>query len=171
MGLRVDGAGRRAGRRAADQATQALLGVDLHKIKRREQMLWAPPPLVGACCEQRAPKGSQRPSCLFQKTRERAVLPSTPTLHNETPGFECSGKCPQSSVLLIGINQVDGLVVIHPGNVGDVVVRHGGEGGRRSEGIVRVVVRCGCVCVYYVLFAFRVKACGSASGTSSYIGS
>ncbi len=61
--------------------------------------------------------------------------PSTLTLHNEMPSCGCSGQCQKVGQLLDGIDQIDGLAVIHPGDIGDVVVHNGGGGGRRSEGL------------------------------------
>ncbi len=54
------------------------------------------PPSVGACWEQRAPKGSRRPSRLFRRTRGKAVPPLIPTRLDKAPSSGCPGQSPRS---------------------------------------------------------------------------
>ena len=70
----------------------------------------------------------------------------------DVPGNACKVR-----QLIVGIDPVDGLVIVYHGDVGVVIICHGGGGEKRSEGMVRFVVRYGCVSVY-VLLAFCDKA-------------
>jgi hypothetical protein len=125
-------------------------------------MLWAPPPPWSELvANNKLPKDFDDPQACSEELTEELRLLQLQPYATRRPVLDVPGNVCKVVQLLVGINQVDGLVIIHPGDVGEVVIRHGGEGGRRSEGSVRLVVRCGCVCVY-VLLAFCVKAGGSA---------
>ncbi len=101
-------------------------------------MLRAPPPRPELVLNNVLPKDLDDPhACSEELTKEPCLLSLRPYA-TRCPVLDIPGDVGKVWQILVGsdqVDQVDGLVIVHHGNIGVVVVRHGGGGGRRSEGL------------------------------------
>ncbi len=98
-------------------------------------MLQAPPPWSELVANNELPKDLDDPHACSEELAEEPCLLQLRPYVMRRPVLDVPGNACKVGQLLVGIDQVDGLVVIHHGDVGVVSVLHGGGGGRRSEGL------------------------------------
>jgi hypothetical protein len=107
-------------------------------------VLWATPPWLELVADDELPKDFDDPHARSKELAEERCLLQLLPHATRCPVLDVPGNVYEVRQLLVGFDQVNGLIIVHHGDVGVVVVRHGGGGGKDCAGGCEMWM---CVCV------------------------